>query len=69
MSLPNGPTVHAHVEQSLLSAEDVMSVVSAEIRTMRRLSRRKRIALSRRLAGVVSDVESIRVWLEGGAPK
>jgi hypothetical protein len=69
MSIPNGRTVYAHVVQSLECAEADLFTVKYRIQTSKRLSKQDRIALSRELAGVVSDVESIRVWLAGGAPK
>ena len=65
----HGPTVYAHVEQSLERAEADLVDASYRIQASDRLSKAQRIALSRELAGVVSDVESVRLWLAGGAPQ
>ena len=65
----DGRTVSAHVEQSLERAEAALVDASYRIQRSPRLSKAKRIELWRELAGVVSDVESVRLWLEGGAPK
>lgn len=65
----HGRTVYAHVEQSLERAEAALTDASYRIQRTPRLSKAKRIAIWRQLAGVVSDVESIRIWLEFGAPR
>ena len=65
----HGRTVYAHIEQSLERAQAEIIVATERILRPGRLPKKTRIALWRKLAGVVSDVESIRLWLEGGAPK
>ena len=70
VSVPaSGRTVFAHVEKSMADGTAVMIAVGREIRSGKKMSKAKRIELWRELAGVVSDVESVRLWLECGAPK
>lgn len=69
MTVPKyGRTVFAHVDQSLTEATEVLARVAVEIRAGRLSSRKRREALWRELAGVVADVETIRLWLDAGAP-
>jgi hypothetical protein len=65
----HGRTAFAHVQQSLERAEADLVDASYRIQRSGRLSKAQRVALWRRLAGVVSDVESVRIWLDAGAPK
>jgi hypothetical protein len=68
MAVPKfGRTCLAHVEASL--AQAAASVDEARVQVVRRLTKSEREALWRRLAGVVADVESVRIWLDMGAPR
>lgn len=64
-----GRTVFAHVAILLTRATENLARVEREILIGSKFTRAKREDLWRQLAGVVSDVESIRVWLNMGAPK
>lgn len=62
-----GRTCLAHVEVSLEKA--AASIADARELVGRRLTKSEREALWRRLAGVVADVETVRIWLDMGAPR
>lgn len=68
MRLPNGRTSLEHVEYSLTEAAALLSRASTVIRSGKPLKPAKRLELWRQLAGVVSGVESVRAWLDAGAP-
>jgi siroheme synthase (precorrin-2 oxidase/ferrochelatase) len=64
-----GRTVRAHVDQSLAQATEDLAIVSARIAEAKRIARLERDELRRRLAGVISDCETVRIWLEAGTPQ
>ncbi len=69
MSAPkNGITVLAHVQESLLTATGDLALVNAAVHHGRRLRPAERDELRRKLAGVISAAETVRIWLDGGAP-
>lgn len=62
-----GVTVRAHVEQLLTSATQVLEHVRSAIdRT--RLRPVEREQFRRELAGVIATCETVRIWLDKGAP-
>lgn len=63
----DGRTVFAHVEGLLRDTTETLTRVSAAIRAPGRLRPAQRQHLGRELAGVVGRVETIRLWLGGGA--
>ena len=65
-----GTTCQAHIDQVLLRVSSEFGTVMACVHGLsRRLKPVEREVLSRRLAGVIADCESIRLWLDAGAPK
>lgn len=64
-----GTTAEAHVRKLMAGVDDAVPAVFGRIRNSRRLSVGERDELSRRLAGVVADCETIRIWLAAGAPR
>jgi len=67
--LPNGTTARVHVEWLMDEVDAVVSESFRRIRTQRRLKPAERAHLWRELAGVVGKVESLRLWLDAGAPE
>lgn len=68
MSSPKtGRTALAHVEEMLASAESTIANARQQVKRTQRPA--ERIHLWRELAGVVSACESVRIWLDMGAPK
>ncbi len=69
MSPPkNGITVLAHVQGSLTDALSDLTLVHAAVHHGRRLMPKERDQMQRTLAGVISACETVRIWLDGGAP-
>jgi hypothetical protein len=64
-----GITVAAHVKLTMADAEAVIASAFSRIRDRRPLAKIEREALNRQLAGVVGGVETIRIWLQSGAPQ
>jgi hypothetical protein len=64
----NGITVLAHVQQSLTEATSDLTLVTAAVHHGRRLRPTERDSMRRTLAGVISACETVRIWLDGGAP-
>jgi hypothetical protein len=65
-----GTTCQAHVDGLLERAGTALAHVAANVYLRpRRLKPTEREALSRQLAGVIAECESIRIWLGAGAPK
>ena len=68
MSLPQtGVTVRAHVEQLLTEAASVIDRTRWAIQEGRRRPS-EREQLRRDLAGVIATCETVRIWLDKGAP-
>jgi hypothetical protein len=68
MTVPvTGRTVLAHVQELLTEA----TVVLAEARVMvdGKLKPAQREDLRRKLAGVIGSCETVRIWLDAGAPR
>jgi hypothetical protein len=63
----NGRTALAHVEHCLEQAESV--IAAARLRVKAPMRPAERIAMWRELAGVVSACETVRLWLDMGAPR
>jgi hypothetical protein len=64
----NGITVLAHVQESLTVASADLTLVTAAVHHGRRLMPAERDRLRRTLAGVISACETVRIWLDAGAP-
>ena len=68
-----GVTVRAHVEGELVSARVVLETVENRIwsaeRRGRRLSKSQREMMRRDLAGVQAACETVKCWLDAGAPE
>jgi len=68
MSLPQtGVTVRAHVQALLGDAMWIMERTAEA--THRRLRPAERERLRRDLAGVIATCETVRIWLDKGAPQ
>jgi hypothetical protein len=67
--LPNGITRLAHVQQLLESAEYDLGVVRCRVDDGVRLTKLERDIFRRALAGVIGSLESVRIWLDAGAPR
>lgn len=65
----HGVTVRAHIDQLMRSVEQDAVVAFTRIREPRRLTKASREDLWRVLAGLVGAVETIRLWLDAGAPE
>ena len=66
-SLPQtGVTVRAHVGQLLADAADVIDRM--RFASQRRMKKDERDELWRDLAGVIATCETVRIWLDKGAP-
>ena len=65
----SGRTCLAHVQELLTDAALAIDEARCAIHPLRKLSKVEREALSRRLAGVVSAGEMVRIWLGAGAPR
>lgn len=64
-----GITVLAHVEKSLGEANADLAAVTSAITGGRRLRPVERDNLQRTLAGVIGGLETVRIWLNAGAPQ
>jgi len=68
MSLPQtGVTVRAHVDSLL--ADAALVIDRARLASQQRLRPVAREQLRRELAGVISTCETVRIWLDKGAPR
>jgi hypothetical protein len=67
--LPNGTTARVHVDYSMADVETKVRGAFEAIRTLRKLRPAERERLWRDLAGAVSGIESVRIWLNAGAPE
>lgn len=67
-TLESGITVREHCEKLVTGAQALLLGVLRVIRTEKRIPRARRERLRRDLAGVVADCETVRVWLDAGAP-
>lgn len=65
----DGVTVFAHVDQTLANATAVLIAVARTIREGKRLRPALRENLWRDLAGVQADTETVKRWLDAGAPR
>lgn len=64
-----GRTVLAHVAQLLTEAAAAIEDTRGAVHPLRRLRPAERDRLRRELAGVVATCETVRIWLDAGAPK
>ena len=62
-----GRTALAHVEQLLDQSAAVIAKARQQVTTKQRPA--ERIHLWRELAGVIADCETVRLWLDMGAPR
>jgi hypothetical protein len=68
-SLPTeGRTVLAHVVRQLADVEAALAEVTPAVHT-RRLRPADREHLRRELAGAIASLETVRIWLDAGAPR
>jgi len=68
MSLPQtGVTVRAHVEALLTDA--ALVIARARMLSPLRMRPAAREQLRRELAGVIATCETVRIWLDKGAPQ
>jgi hypothetical protein len=63
----NGRTALAHVEHCLEQAASVIADARARVQVPMRPA--ERVELWRELAGVVAACETVRLWLDMGAPR
>jgi hypothetical protein len=64
-----GRTVLAHVDQLLLDAADIIGRTLYAVRSPKRMKAAQREQLRRELAGVIGNCETVRIWLDAGAPR
>lgn len=64
----DGRTVMAHVTQLLAEVEATLAEVTPAVH-VRQLRPADRARLGRALAGVIARCETVRIWLEAGAPR
>lgn len=64
-----GVTVKEHIESLMRDTDATMQSVFSRLDHPKRLGMTEREALSRQLAGVIADLETIRIWLQSGAPR
>lgn len=64
-----GTTRRAHVDGLIASVDGAVSVVRERLRESKRIGAVEREALSRQLAGVIGNCETLRIWLASGAPR
>lgn len=64
-----GRTVLAHVVQQLADAAAVIEDTRGAVHPLRRLRPAERERLRRALAGVIARCETVRIWLDAGAPR
>lgn len=64
-----GVTVRAHVQHLLAEAIEAIGLVLAFTFTKRRPRAAQREQLRRDLAGVIATCETVRIWLDKGAPQ
>jgi hypothetical protein len=62
----HGRTALAHVEASLADAASV--IAKAQVQVTRKQRPAERVHLWRELAGVIAACETVRLWLDAGAP-
>lgn len=62
-------TILEHVERLLEESALTIAAVHTRVSLAKRLPPAEREELRRRLAGVVSAVETTRLWLDAGAPR
>jgi hypothetical protein len=67
--LPNGTSRRVHADYLMTEVEQALAVTTGLMRDGKRLSKREREVLWRLLAGVIGNCESLRIWLEKGAPE
>jgi hypothetical protein len=64
----NGVTVHAHVAQALADMVIVLRTVEVAVQCRRWVRPQLRESLKRELAGLQASAETIKNWLDAGAP-
>lgn len=64
-----GRTRRAHVDRLLATLERDVVVTAQRLRAGRRLRLADRESLRRTLAGMVGTCETLRIWLDCGAPQ
>lgn len=71
--VPQGPlygtSVRAHAEHLMADIEERVRASFAVIRESKRIRPAERTRLGRQLAGAIGSLESIRLWLDAGAPQ
>lgn len=69
MTPEQGRTVLAHVQELMRDVSRVIFDVQCAVHPLRRIRPAEREKLRRDLAGVISKCESVRIWLDAGAPR
>jgi hypothetical protein len=64
-----GRTLLAHVVEALEDALRTITEVTLVVESTDRLRARDRERLWRELAGVIAHCETVRLWLDAGAPR
>jgi hypothetical protein len=64
-----GITVRAHVERMLSDAQATLGRIDERVKRGGRIRPVERDEMRRELAGVLSSVETVRLWLQSGAPQ
>lgn len=67
--LPNGTSARVHAEYSLAEIQARVTEAAFLIQRRTRLKTAERQALARRLAGAIGHLETLRIWLNAGAPE
>ena len=67
--LPNGTSIRVHADLAMGRVEEVVQSAFAYIRANRKIRPADRARLSRELAGAIGSLESLRLWLNKGAPQ
>lgn len=64
-----GRTVLAHVMEALDRAEQAVRETRDVVNCGRRPGPKEREAMRRELAGAIASLETVRLWLDAGAPR
>jgi hypothetical protein len=67
--LPNGTTARVHAEWAMGEVEDTVRASFEQIRQSTKLRPAVRAKLARDMAGAIGKLESLRIWLNAGAPQ
>jgi hypothetical protein len=70
---PEGPlygiTVRAHVNRLMWTVDELTRTAFEPIRSGQKLKPKVREQLMRTVSGAIGNLESIRLWLDAGAPE